>query len=667
MSSRKIIALSFCLLWVTSCGLKDLTNDSSITAPSNQPVKDWVQPGMGQIPASISFDPADDVVLSSVMVGTTGIAQNFDVKNIGEFATDPCDLATISGTNAAEFILTGADSCTVGVDASSTCSGIAVAAKPKSTGEKTAYLELACGSLKQVVSLSYTAQASPVPASIQLNPSSFAFANTKVGASSAAKIFVAQNPGDVSIASCSNATISGTNASEFVLSGANSCSSGIAAKGSCSGITVTAKPTSLGEKMASLNLVCGGLNKSAALSYTSPAATLSSFNPAYPRLMGINFGGSFSDATYQRDLAKHNVVVIGMYPEWNNAADKMGAMLKTIKAYNPNELIINYSIFNDTTDASVATMNKDISDYVEANDLWLRNAAGQRVQLTNPWNYWTINVTTWAKTVGGLRFPEWRVKRDNEKFFKNYPQFDGMYVDITNFKPTIASADYKRNGTNQANTDATVQAAYRAGQAAGWDYFRTLQPEKIIMGNVDHNIDSTEPEYINKLNGAFMETLVGADWSLMNAVDGWNKVMTRYHTNMTNTLAPKLVGFGFRGAPNDYKTMRFGLTSCLMDNGYYAYSNISTGYTQVMWFDEFDVKLGYPVDPVQTAAWKSGVYRRNYAYGTVLVNPTAAAVTVTIEAGYKRIAGIQDPITNDGMAATTITIAANDGIILLKN
>ncbi len=225
-------------------------------------------------PPELSMEPSGSIVLNNTMVGTTGIAQSFDVFNYGGLVSDACEDVSLSGTNASEFVLSGASNCKTGIVPGVACSGISVSAKPTSTGAKSAALNLVCGSLTQSVNLSYTAQAMPVAASIVFYPSSFAFMSTAVGSSSVAKTMSVQNPGDSAIASCSTATLTGANASEFVLSGAASCNGGIASKGSCNGISVSAKPSTSGSKSATLNLVCGGLSKTASLSYTATAKVI---------------------------------------------------------------------------------------------------------------------------------------------------------------------------------------------------------------------------------------------------------------------------------------------------------------------------------------------------------------------------------------------------------
>jgi hypothetical protein len=62
----------------------------------------------------------------------------------------------------------------------------------------------------------------------------------------------------------------------------------------------------------------------------------------------------------------------------------------------------------------------------------------------------------------------------------------------------------------------------------------------------------------------------------------------------------------------------------------------------------------------------TGVWRRDYANGIALCNPTGAAQTVTLETSYKRLKGTQDPTTNSGATVTSVTLQPADGLILLR-
>lgn len=137
----------------------------------------------------------------------------------------------------------------------------------------------------------------------------------------------------------------------------------------------------------------------------------------------------------------------------------------------------------------------------------------------------------------------------------------------------------------------------------------------------------------------------------------------------------KILIFSQTGRPTDYKNFRYGFASCLMDDGYYDLSDPTVGsiYGQyVRWFDEYDLAgtsdtawLGTAVDAPPTAAWQNGVWRRRFTGGMVLVNPRGnGAKVVTIESGYRRFVGTQDPAVNNGSLATSFSIPDRDGLFL---
>ena len=120
---------------------------------------------------------------------------------------------------------------------------------------------------------------------------------------------------------------------------------------------------------------------------------------------------------------------------------------------------------------------------------------------------------------------------------------------------------------------------------------------------------------------------------------------------MAAIAEPKLVAFHQNGSPTDYKALRYGLASCLLDDGYFAFTDDAKGYSGVVWFDEYDAKLGQAVTPPATTAWQKGVYRRDFENGIALVNPRGnGPVEVTLEEDFRRLDGKQAPTVNNGAA-----------------
>ena len=120
------------------------------------------------------------------------------------------------------------------------------------------------------------------------------------------------------------------------------------------------------------------------------------------------------------------------------------------------------------------------------------------------------------------------------------------------------------------------------------------------------------------------------------------------------------------GVVTDYQSMRYGLASCLMNNGYYYHTD--NGATDaVIWYDEFNFNLGSATTSPPTSAYQNGVYRRDFQNGIALVNPKGnGPQTVTLETSYQHLSGQQAPAVNNGEIVTSVTLNDRDGVILQR-
>lgn len=389
----------------------------------------------------------------------------------------------------------------------------------------------------------------------------------------------------------------------------------------------------------------------------------------YPRVMGMNIGAKhYDDPAYQAALSRLDVVILGFYPGWQGRHQKSATVresVRAIKAQNPRILIGQYTVLSETQPADDKTSaDSDKGRKLDKERWWLLDAKGRRVQWTDKYGAFEVNITKWARPDHvGERYPEWLARRDYSQYFGRVPEFDIWFFDNALSRPAAKRADWDGDGVDDAQTDARIATEYRKGHAAHWLAARNLYPKGIFIGNSD---DVSSPEYSGRLEGVFLEALIGASWS-MERWQGWRAVMERYRSAMKHTKSPHIVGFNVHGASDDYQKLRYGLASSLLDDGYFSYTDESRGYGSVVWFDEYDANLGMPVELPPIEPWANGVYRRNFQSGTVLVNPEPYPVAVTIEAGYRHIKGKQAPDVNDGSSVKSFVLLGKDGVILLKD
>ena len=392
--------------------------------------------------------------------------------------------------------------------------------------------------------------------------------------------------------------------------------------------------------------------------------------PAFPRLMGMNIGSkNYDDVAYQNDLARMDIVILGFYRGWlpaGYAPDATSAMRKAIqaiKARNPRIRIGQYTVLNEANDDPGDAATADLREKLHADAWWLRDASGRKVQWTTRFSTWEVNATTWTRPdASGRRWPQWLAERNYSTYFRDVPEFDIVYLDNV-MAASRVRGDWKLAGNDQDPRDTGILAAHYAAHLAHWNALRQRAPGLLLIGNVDN--DLSNPPWRGQLDGAFLEAMMGERWSIERR-EGWSAMMERYRAVLRNTRPPGIVGFNVHGNPADYRLFRYAYASCLLDDGYFSFTDAAKGHSSVPWFDEYDFKLGPARSSPPAAPWNDGVWRRDFEHGVVLVNPTSSPRTIVVDPELRRLAGKQDPVVNDGAAVTRVTLAPRDGIVLRR-
>jgi len=409
----------------------------------------------------------------------------------------------------------------------------------------------------------------------------------------------------------------------------------------------------------------------------------------FPRLGAVEVAGTNDTVNpqYRAVLAKHDIVILGMWRNWSgtdsvtNQRLTMRDVVVDIKrraAANGNSKILvgKYTNFMESSGDSgsassdkVQKLNSEVGPgYAVNNDWWARDSRGEHT--TSFRGNWNTNVTEFVqRDSNGDTWPEWSIQRDYEVFFRDVPELNLWFIDNWFYRPRV-TADWDGDGTDDNRDSASVRRAYRKGFVNGLRRARQLAPNMVIMGNVDGapELDDgmlTEAEYKGQVSALF-EGAMGLSWS-QETWSTWEAMMKQYQVTLANAR-DRLLVMTVHGDATDYAMMRYGLTSCLLDDGYFYYTTIDTEYRSALWFDEYDIDLGRAIDPPQFSAWQNGVYRRRFQNGMVLVNPKGNGTrTVQIEPGYSHFSGSQDSVMNNGRSATSVTLAARDGVILVKD
>ncbi len=359
--------------------------------------------------------------------------------------------------------------------------------------------------------------------------------------------------------------------------------------------------------------------------------------------------------------AKFKLTLVSFYAGMGKT--RIQTYVDQIKAINPSIKLGTYVVLTEYRDnAAVTDTDYALVDALNKNGWWVRDATtGAKVQWTAGYGTWATNPTAWTRTdANGRRWPEFKAKFDTDHIVGGIRGLDYIYIDQVNDAPWVV-ADYMQNGTNLPKNDPVLGTEYRKGQVAYANALRSLNPGKMLLPNAG---SLATPEFNNQFEGAFMECLIGKSWSL-ETWGGWAAAMNRYRSEMAQTKAPHDVVFQACGATADPALARYGLASTLLHDGYFAYT--VNGQAAPPWFDEYDARIGTPLEAPPTAATASGIWARKYTNGIVLVNPSkTTALTIDVGTGYKRISGTQDPVINNGMAERMVTLQPRTGLIMVK-
>lgn len=394
---------------------------------------------------------------------------------------------------------------------------------------------------------------------------------------------------------------------------------------------------------------------------SSQAASLKA---TYPRLANYYLKWELSESE-ARDLAKWDLLILDMEVQENSPES-----LKLIRELNPNVIILAYitsqEIIDDVqktagyTGAHLRTMlRNEISD-----NWWLRDGSDSRI------SYWPgtylLNLSNQSKTNhSGERFNDF-LPRFVNSYIVNSNLFDGVFYDNSWGDVTWVKEDIDINRDGKVEDISLVNEAWADGYLDMLEKSREIFPKDfIIVGNGRVHWD-----YQNKLNGMMLESFP-SEWENGGS---WLGSMQSYFNLNSNNLNPKLSVINVNTKSEvDYKSMRFGLSSALLGEGYFSYDYDTTNHTQTWWYDEYDVNLG----PAQSLAYNllsssnnlaNGLWRRDFKEGSVLLNSTDRnQVYILDKEEMEKIKGSQDYKINNGEKVSYVKIAPNDGLVLLKS
>ena len=350
-------------------------------------------------------------------------------------------------------------------------------------------------------------------------------------------------------------------------------------------------------------------------------------------------GTTLDDKATRATLQKFDLLVLPITAqEWNKD------FFAEARQVNPDIIILAYMPTVSWNSVWTSTLYKQFKSGIKSS-WWLKDKNGKQVSI---WpNTQALDLTGgWSDYLA-----DWTV---DEVLGTGY--WDGVFYDEVsaeiNWMPNLKVTD----------------AAWTDGLANLFTRTRTKAPKNtIIVMN-----GSSSDELMPLTNGRMYESFP-TPWE----ADGeWSTIEGHYLDQQDDVSGePTFILNGNSdnsGDKTDYQSVRYGLTSTLLGNGYFGYDFGTESHGQTWYYDEYDTYLGEPVEdprdllnPTNTII-KPSVWERDFEQGKAVVNSTDTSQKVRLDGEYEKLHGTQDPNVNDGRIVSSVTIPAEDGIILLR-
>jgi hypothetical protein len=327
------------------------------------------------------------------------------------------------------------------------------------------------------------------------------------------------------------------------------------------------------------------------------ARDLTKINPPYPRIANC-YGAGLSWISWDKGSTywpKVDLFIGGGYdlhydwdnPRWNKSLAEMQENVKQIEKINPNALFLAYVDVVEGPDNPAIPKN-----------WWDLNKNGER------WSGWPgmYRINTGLNDV--LQYNLDKVRTD--VFGRNF--IDGVFYDCWSPDKWLVPQTAKlRDGK------AIVMLNAWNFPREGFDSLNGVLAEdeinRVIEGKVDYeDFIKRYLAWSARSRKPVVTTIVCHPETINDDPWRWSKLKQEERN------AEQEKGKG------DVQTMRFGLTTTLLGDGYFAYDSGTMGRGNWWWYKEYDAPLGYPKGPAHKNA--DGLWQREFLGGTVVVNGT---------------------------------------------
>jgi hypothetical protein len=425
-------------------------------------------------------------------------------------------------------------------------------------------------------------------------------------------------------------------------------------------------------------------------------------SPDWPRLGSYTIGGDrrFDQDPYIDAAALRKVNIQAIWPGWEVGKTRTMAQ-STLEVQNRSEIgseVYQYIIYESTMkiNNTVGQPLYALWAEMQANKWWAwSNGLTETGQIDSyETSFFQINHSTAGKVVSGKRAYQWIIDYYLDWLVRGVsvsngsimlpntanPYLNGLFFD--NFFPefdTTGSADFDRNGSVDSYSSAGSRALCQGSNAAAADYYRSVYPDKLLLGNSARYSTVSDISLLsNKLNGGVIEGGIGQSYSYETHTS-FQAYRNDIQRQMDNYAAPKYgVVVNVLDNVNNSALRKYALCACMLTDAYhYAATSGLRSQDLAIGIPEYTINLGQRTQPAPTSPTHfaeaggtgGGVYRIEFENGIALCGARrgSGALTSTDQTtpwGTVNLGGTF--YTSAGVAVTQRTVTPRFGEILYR-
>lgn len=375
---------------------------------------------------------------------------------------------------------------------------------------------------------------------------------------------------------------------------------------------------------------------------------------AAPKLLNLYLGWQINEADRQK-LADWDLVVLDMDMQW-----QAPQQMRLLRLLNPKIKLLAY-----VSAGELASSRGQGDPTSPSYHLWQRadekffmhNSGGSRL------SWWPgaylMNATDAGPRVAGQRWadalPEFISSELMSTGLWDGVFLDAAFSDITYF----FGRDIDIDGNGKADSSASINAAWKSGMS------RLIGNVRKVVGKNGLIMINSSTAYSSQVNGVLFENFPRFGWAAP-----FKDLQSAMAANVLPSITAINTNTNNEERPADYRLMRYGLGSALVADAYYSFDAGDRGHERTWWYDEYDAGLGVPRGSAMRMVATgndgvSGVWMRSFDGGLALVNSDTQPHKVDLPGVFEKLRGTQDRGVNSGDLVRSVSVPAEDGLVLL--